>query len=97
MGNCLPPETLSIHTPSIRHKRTSSVSSNSNIPTPVSISGPRSLYYRLWATGDPPFPVRTATCANPLKIALCKMAAARHEGTTHTNMLKNHRGITMAR
>ena len=97
MGNCPPPETLSIRPPSIRHKRTSSVSSNSNIPTPLAYLVLDRLYYRLWATGDRPFRVRTATCANPLKIALRKMATTHHEGTTHTNVLRNHRGITMVR
>lgn len=43
MGNCLPPDASPIHAPlSIMHERTPSVNSNSNIPSPVSISGPRS-------------------------------------------------------
>ncbi|KAF2681623.1 hypothetical protein K458DRAFT_309074 [Lentithecium fluviatile CBS 122367] len=43
MGNCQPPEvspTLALQAP--RHERTSSVNSNTNMPTPVSMAGPRS-------------------------------------------------------
>merc|ERR1712032_10414 len=45
MGNCPPPETSSINAPQgmrHTHERTSSVNSNANIPTPVSMSGPQS-------------------------------------------------------
>lgn len=44
MGSQLSPDASSIQIPQIpiKHERTSSVASNSNIPTPVSMSGPRS-------------------------------------------------------
>ncbi|KAH7384105.1 hypothetical protein DE146DRAFT_759903 [Phaeosphaeria sp. MPI-PUGE-AT-0046c] len=44
MGSQLSPDASSIQIPHIpiKHERTSSIASNSNIPTPVSMSGPRS-------------------------------------------------------
>ncbi|KAF2190211.1 hypothetical protein K469DRAFT_682341 [Zopfia rhizophila CBS 207.26] len=41
MGNC-PPDTSPIHTQIMRHERTPSNSNSTNMPTPVSISAPRS-------------------------------------------------------
>ncbi|KAF2259297.1 hypothetical protein CC78DRAFT_73930 [Lojkania enalia] len=38
----LPPDPAPIHPTAVRHERTSSVNSTSNMPTPVSLSGPRS-------------------------------------------------------
>lgn len=44
MGSQLSPDASSIQIPQnpVKHERTSSIASNSNIPTPVSMSGPRS-------------------------------------------------------